>query len=523
LAHRLNSSGSSHMPELRRHDRKRDVVVFGILESLIATFGVAIGHTIYEWSRGSEAKQLTDMLKRDHPSARMLLTQPDALAALWHYAGTGEFNAARMLAAVQQVENDAERAAAMVEAIEKSQWRTKKNEAHTHFEVLKAVFEIRCELTEATASILARLESFHTTPPSLHAPCHLPRMPRTFTNRVVERDKTTATLTSPPSAGAASAVVIALFGEPGVGKSMLALRVAHDFASKYPNGQLYANLRAPDGTAIPPGDAAAALLRQLSTADSAIPDDARERASMLRASATGRRLLLLLDNVVDHPVIPELIPANASCAFLVTSHEPIAGLDADLELEIVGFTEDDALALLDLVAQEGRVASNRETALELIELCRRIPLRIRAVGDWLRLSPGSTVADAVQRLRGSGYDRCAQDVFGLPYALLPAPAAALFRALGVMRSGVVSLEATAALSGRGLSETAALLRQIRRAGLIDLSDDGAELHELTHSFARNELQRRPEERSIAFARLSSWLLAGATAAAAQLEDRGRDD
>src|SRR5258708_37371559 len=107
-------------------------MVPGLLESLALKFGLPLGRKIHDWSKGSEARQLTELLKRKHPNAPRLLFQPDALGELWRYAGTGEFDHDRMLSVVRQVEKDEIRAVALVEAIETEQWRTKKDEEHTH-------------------------------------------------------------------------------------------------------------------------------------------------------------------------------------------------------------------------------------------------------------------------------------------------------------------------------------------------------------------------------------------------------
>jgi hypothetical protein len=492
----------------------------GILEALALQFGPNFARRLYEWSRGDEAKRLTDMLKKQHPAAPRLLLQPSALIELYRYANFGQLDRERMLAAIRPVEPNPDAAAALLDAIATTQWRTKKDEELVHFEFLRAMFELRSILTEEKKPLLDALEALAASSASpREPPHHLPRVPTSFCDRLSEREQIAAALRRGTPSDQASAVVISLIGESGVGKSMLALRVAHDVARDYAAGQLYVNLRAADGTALDPGDIAAALLRQLGIPDEEIPTDPRERASKLRSASAGRRLLVVLDNAFPHPLIAELIPASPDCAIFLTSHETLLG-DADVELKIEGFTEEDARILIETVAGGGRAGSDDSDARELIALCRMLPVNLRAVADWLRCSPQASCADALERLRSGGYDGSRGEAFELPYALLSRDAAALFRALGTVRAHTVSREAACALSAQSPAETELLLREIRRAGLIDLVADGAVLHELIHRFAASELERRPQESSLALSRLSSWLLTGAQDAAEKIEDPG---
>jgi hypothetical protein len=238
-------------------------------------------------------------------------------------------------------------------------------------------------------------------------------------------------------------------------------------------------MRAADGTQLDPGDIAAMLLRQLGAADEQIPDSPFERASQLRSLTMDRRLLVVLDNVFPDPLINELIPANPRCAVILTSHDPIAGVDPDLELELGGFSDEDALEFIDAVAGGDRIAVEPGPALELVRMCGNLPVRLRAVANWLRASSQASVEEAAARLKTSGYDPSAPEAFALPYALLSSRAAELLRALGTVRANDVTLGAAQALSGQNRTETAALLREIHRAGLIEMTqDDRAQMHEL---------------------------------------------
>ena len=148
-----------------------------------------------------------------------------------------------------------------------------------------------------------------------------------FTGRAAELDGLSASLTN---AGAVRTVVIsALAGTAGVGKTALAVRWAHQVTDRFPDGQLYVNLRGYDaGQPMSAAEALARFLRALGVPGTDVPAEPDERATMYRSLLADRRILLLLDNAGSADQVRPLLPATPGCAAVVTSRDPLAGLVA---------------------------------------------------------------------------------------------------------------------------------------------------------------------------------------------------
>jgi NB-ARC domain len=477
----------------------------GPLEALATKVGIAGAKQIYEWSKGSEAKQLTKLLKKEHPAAPKLLLQPDCLIELRVFSTTGRFDRTRMLAAVSQVERDPAAAEALVDAIHSTQWRTKRDEEHVHFELLKLKFDLRAELTDATEPVLRRLEAIEAEAARrTSVPRQLPRVGASFTDRERELDRIKQALTAAADHGGASANVVAISGVPGVGKSALGARAAHDVAKGFSDGQLYANLRAPDGTVIPLTDAIADLLRALGVAE--VPAAAGSRAALLRTELAEKRTLLFLDNVRDDEAITDLIPATPTCAVLVTSYDLLVDLEPDEHVLLKELAEEDAVALLDRVLADGRVSRDRDAAHLLVTGSGRLPLALKAIAGCLKRQPELTLAKAVVRLRAGELDESLQRSFTLPYGRLGKRAASLFRMLGAVRAVTVSPELASALALTAEADIQDLFDEIAEAGLLEKERDGVRLHELMHRFAAQQLAADPAEEALAQERLAGWFL-----------------
>jgi predicted ATPase len=124
-------------------------------------------------------------------------------------------------------------------------------------------------------------------------------------------------------------VISAIGGTAGVGKTALAVQWAHEVAGRFPDGQLYVNLRgyAPDRP-MSTADALAGFLRGLGVPGQDIPPGEDERAARFRSLLAGRKLLVVLDNAGSVEQVRPLLPGSPSCAVLVTSRDSLAGLVA---------------------------------------------------------------------------------------------------------------------------------------------------------------------------------------------------
>ncbi|MFB4270856.1 BTAD domain-containing putative transcriptional regulator [Nonomuraea sp. GTA35] len=193
--------------------------------------------------------------------------------------------------------------------------------------------------------------------------------------------------------------VVAISGQAGVGKTTLAVHVAHAVSGAFPDGQLYADLRGGwQAHRAGPDEVLARFLRALGMAGSEIPRGADERAKEYRSRLAGRRLLVVLDNAADEAQVRPLIPGTPSCAVLVTSRAKLAGLPGARLVELGVLDTSRAVELLGRIAGAGRVAAEAGAARELVRLCGGLPLALRIMGARLVVHGRATIAELARRL-----------------------------------------------------------------------------------------------------------------------------
>ncbi len=162
--------------------------------------------------------------------------------------------------------------------------------------------------------------------PEPRPPRQLPADVHGFVGRAAELGHLDKLLDAGASGGA-RLVVIA--GTAGAGKSALAVRFAHRIHDRFPDGQLFVNLRGYDsGPPIAPQAALERFLRALGVMPHAMPQELEERAELYRSLLAGRRLLVVADNVATVGQVRPLLPGDAGCVVLVTSRSRLSGLSA---------------------------------------------------------------------------------------------------------------------------------------------------------------------------------------------------
>ncbi|MFF4427902.1 BTAD domain-containing putative transcriptional regulator [Streptomyces sp. NPDC001513] len=188
--------------------------------------------------------------------------------------------------------------------------------------------------------------------------------------------------------------VCVISGTGGVGKSALAVEVAHRTAEAYPDGHLYADLSGAT-TAATPEEVLARFLRALGRP---VPDSLHERVDLFRTTLAGRRMLLVLDDAGSEAQVRPLLPGAASCAVLVTSRSRLPALTGAhrIELDVLGPAE--AVALLARVAGAERVAAEPAAAECIARLCGHLPLALRTAGARLATRRHWTLRTLVERL-----------------------------------------------------------------------------------------------------------------------------
>lgn len=321
-------------------------------------------------------------------------------------------------------------------------------------------------------------------------PAALPPAPADFTGR----ESLVAQLCD-ALAGDSAVVVSAVAGIGGVGKTSLAVYVAQLVPRRFPDGQLYVNLR---GAQAEPAEPAAVLgnfLRALGVADSAVPDGVDERAALFRSVLSGRRVLVVLDDARDAAQVRPLLPGAPGCAVLVTSRSKLATLPASLRVDLDVLEPAEAVALLSRIVGAERAAAEQPAALELVCLCGLLPLAVRIVGARLAARSGWTIESMTRRLadqRGRLAELRADDLdvassFRLGYDQLDPVAARAFRLLAVPDVPDIDVGTAAATLDLPERLAADVLEQLVDVAMLESTGvDRYRYHDLLRLFARRE-------------------------------------
>lgn len=341
--------------------------------------------------------------------------------------------------------------------------------------------------------------------------------------------------------GEGPAVICALDGIGGIGKTALAVRFAHEVVESFPDGQLYVNLRGfdPDQPPLAPQEALGQFLRALGIAPERIPDDPLERAALYRSALVGRRTLIVLDNAIAPDQVRPLLPGSPTCLALVTSRNSLAGLTARegarrITLNIL--STDEAVTLLARIAGRQRVHAEPDAAKALAHLCGHLPLALRIAGERIAARPSLTLAELAEELEGehNRLDMLAADgdeitavraVFWWSYRALKPAAARAFRFLGLHPGPEFGAPAASALIGTDPATTRRLLQTLTSGHLLqEPGHHRYRFHDLVRLYAveRAATEDSLQDQDAARRRVLVWYLNTADAAGkALVPDRRR--
>ncbi|WP_030621817.1 AfsR/SARP family transcriptional regulator [Streptomyces sclerotialus] len=356
-------------------------------------------------------------------------------------------------------------------------------------------------------------------------PAQLP--PRT--SPFIGRDDQIAVLYEALAPRGDRAATAVLSGMAGVGKSALAVHVAHGLRDRYPDGQLFLNLHGanPGGAPMSALQALEVLLRDLGVPRGRVPDEVHAASALFRSTLDGARVLLVLDDAAGAAQVRPLLPAAPGCAVLVTSRSPLAALDGAVHLPLARLAERDSVDLISRVSGQGRVPAGSPAVRRLAELCGQLPLALRVVAARLAARRALTVEALVELLDGQDgrldhleYDDLSvRRSLAVAYDALVASDRPVDRdaALALRRMGVLDLPAyETGLAARLMAADdrracAALDRLVDVALLEEVAFGRYAPHDLVRDFAR-ELAARHEdgaERAATARRGVEWFAARA--------------
>jgi tetratricopeptide (TPR) repeat protein len=336
----------------------------------------------------------------------------------------------------------------------------------------------------------------------LAIPAQLPSDVATFTGRAQHLADLDKLLPDPErtTAGRATAVVIsAIDGTAGVGKTALAVHWAYQVRDRFPDGQLYVNLRGfdPSGQTMDPAAAVRGFLNAFEVPPARIPADPDAQAALYRSLLVDQRMLIVLDNARDSAQVRPLLPGAPGCLVVVTSRNQLTSLIATngahpLTLDLL--TDQEARDLLANRLGAHRIATEPDAVEEIITRSARLPLALTLVAAHAALHPQSSLQSLADQLRDSqqrwqtltGDDPHTdlQAVFSWSYRSLSTAAARLFRLLGLYPGPDIGTPASASLTALPIDEVRPPLAELTRANLLTEHSPGRyTLHDLLRAYA----------------------------------------
>jgi tetratricopeptide (TPR) repeat protein/transcriptional regulator with XRE-family HTH domain len=361
-------------------------------------------------------------------------------------------------------------------------------------------------------------------------PRQLPAAVPHFTGRAAEIKALTSLLDTAVEVDR-TVKIPAIAGTAGVGKTALAVYWAHQVADRFPDGQLYVNLRGFDlsDEPVPPAEAIRGFLDALGVPPAQIPTTAQAQAGLFRSLLAGRSVLIVADNARDAAQVRPLLPGNPACLVVVTSRSQLAGLvaaDGASPLVLDVLTTADAVELLSRRLGSARLVKEPQAVKELIGLCARLPLALAIVAARAAAIPALPLSELASDLRAAVGRLDALDtgeaatslrtVFWWSYRLLSDPAARMFRLLGVHPGPDIAAAAATSLIGLPAGQSRALLRELARCHLVTERSAGRFVfHDMLRVYAAEQASRQDgdAERRAAIHRVLDHYLHTAHAAA----------
>ncbi|WP_243707194.1 BTAD domain-containing putative transcriptional regulator [Micromonospora sp. KC606] len=374
--------------------------------------------------------------------------------------------------------------------------------------------------------------------PATPVPRQLPADSAGFTGRASELAALQA-LSRAETAPPATVTVCVLTGAAGVGKTSLAVRFGHLVRDRFPDGQLFVDMRGfHTGPAMPAAEALPLLLTALGWAADQVPVSMDAQAALYRSVLAGRRVLLVLDNVAHVDQVRPLLPGDSGCLVVVTSRDRLStlvALDSAHRITLEGLPPTDAIAVLARSAGSARVQADPTAVAELAKLCGHLPLALRIAAAQLADRPDLDLRRHVTELATQGRiaglrvdgggTATVRGALELSYQALSSEARRVFRLVSLVPApaGLVTT-AAAALTGLPVHAVESLIDALARLHLVKVTATGRVFcHDLLLQYAAELAAEtdEPAERDAATVRLLHFYLHTANRAANVLIGRTR--
>jgi tetratricopeptide (TPR) repeat protein len=355
-----------------------------------------------------------------------------------------------------------------------------------HLAVLSAGLTARSQWRPPNADSATSL-----MPPTIQTkpmPAELPRAIADFTGR----NKELAELRRHLGKRVLETVVFSIDGKAGIGKSALAIRLAHELVPRFPDAQLYVDLRGSDSKPLSSSGVLNQFLRALGYRSKEIPTEAEAAARLYRSRLAGRRVIVVLDNAASEAQVRPLLPGKTQGVVLVTSRTPLM-LEGAIRLALEPLPEREAVDLVGRVAGRARVQAEPGAAATVVHQCGQLPLALRIAGARLASRPAWTLEELAERLADERSrlselaigDLAVRPSFQLSYRSLNVVQARTFRLLGLVDVPSFTPPVVSALTEASVKIAEECLEGLLDAQLLEQSSCGRyHLHDLLRLYAR---------------------------------------
>ena len=361
-------------------------------------------------------------------------------------------------------------------------------------------------------------------------PRQLPCVAIPFVGRVRELAALDSLVDEADSGTGGTIAISVIAGTAGVGKTALALYWAHSAARGFPDGQLYANLRGYDQSGIPASadEIMRGFLHAMQVDYMRLPATLDEQAGMYRSLLAGKRMLVLLDNVLDADQVRPLLPGSPGCLVVVTSRSQLLGLVTLNGARLINLdvlSEPEASDLFAARLGANRTGAESGAVGELARFCARLPLALCITAARAAIHPEMPLSALAVELKNAGSPLDVlnsaepgadiRTVFSWSYNNLDHDASRVFRLLSLHPGPDLGVPAAASLVGRPVRAARTALRNLANAGLITEHAPGRyALHDLLRTYSSEQVCRAETdgERRRAMSRLLDHYLHSARAA-----------